>query len=253
MVGRAELKPGEWVLVTASAGGVGIAAVQLAKGAPPSPRELFCIEALTARSAALGAKVIAAAGSQEKIDISIRYGGADHGVLYTKDGWQKEVLKLTGGKGVDVIYDPVGLIRGASACRSRFLLPGLTPRCGRRLAEVHSLERPRARRGLCSGTDREGPFRLTRRKPSSSLTHTHALFLQLALNLVLLKNISIVGIHWGAYTSAHPLLPPLFPAAHAHPTRPRRPNTENEPQRVPVVWKELLACALSPTTLRTPC
>ena len=64
--------------------------------------------------AALGAKVIAAAGSQEKLDISIRYGGADHGVNYTKEGWQKEVLKLTGGKGVDVIYDPVGLIRGTS-------------------------------------------------------------------------------------------------------------------------------------------
>ena len=70
---------------------------------------------------ALGAKVIAAAGSQEKLDISIKYGGADHGVLYTKDGWQKEVLKLTGGKGVDVIYDPVGLIRGAFAHRSRSL------------------------------------------------------------------------------------------------------------------------------------
>ena len=62
---------------------------------------------------ALGAKVIAAAGSQEKLDVSIRQGGADHGVNYTKEGWQKEVLKLTGGKGVDVVYDPVGMIRGA--------------------------------------------------------------------------------------------------------------------------------------------
>lgn len=61
---------------------------------------------------ALGAKVIAAAGSQEKIDIAIRYGSADYGVNYSQEGWQKEVLKLTGGKGVDVIYDPVGLIRG---------------------------------------------------------------------------------------------------------------------------------------------
>ena len=85
MVGRAELKPGEWVLVTASAGGVGIAAVQLAKGALPSPCELFCTGTLTASRAALGAKVIAAAGSQEKIDISIRYGGADHGVNYSKE------------------------------------------------------------------------------------------------------------------------------------------------------------------------
>lgn len=61
---------------------------------------------------ALGAKVIAAAGSQAKIDVSVKLGGADYGVNYSKEGWQKEVLKITGGKGVDVIYDPVGLIRG---------------------------------------------------------------------------------------------------------------------------------------------
>ncbi|KAG6866359.1 hypothetical protein C0991_005280 [Blastosporella zonata] len=96
LVGRAELKPGEWVLVTAAAGGVGIAAVQLAK--------------------VLGAKVIAAAGSDSKIDIAKRYGGADYGVNYSKPGWQKEVLKLTGGKGVDVIYDPVGLINDSLKC-----------------------------------------------------------------------------------------------------------------------------------------
>ena len=61
---------------------------------------------------ALGAKVIATAGSQAKIDVSVKLGGADYGVNYSKEGWQKEVLKITGGKGVDVIYDPVGLIRG---------------------------------------------------------------------------------------------------------------------------------------------
>jgi NADPH2:quinone reductase len=62
---------------------------------------------------ALGAKVIAAAGSPEKIEIAKQYGGADHGVNYSKSGWQKEVLALTNGKGVDVIYDPVGLINGS--------------------------------------------------------------------------------------------------------------------------------------------
>lgn len=62
--------------------------------------------------AALGAKVIAAAGSQEKLDVAKRYGGADHVVNYTKPDWQKDVLKITGGKGVDVIYDPVGMIKG---------------------------------------------------------------------------------------------------------------------------------------------
>ena len=63
----------------------------------------------------LGAKVIAAAGSQEKLDVSVKFGGADHVVNYTKKDWQKDVLKITGGKGVDVIYDPVGMIRGKHA------------------------------------------------------------------------------------------------------------------------------------------
>lgn len=61
---------------------------------------------------ALGANVIAAAGSEAKIDIAKRIGGADYGVNYSVPGWQKEVLALTKGKGVNVIYDPVGLING---------------------------------------------------------------------------------------------------------------------------------------------
>jgi NADPH:quinone reductase-like Zn-dependent oxidoreductase len=63
---------------------------------------------------ALGANVIAAAGSQAKLDICKKYGGADYCIDYTKKDWQKEVLKITGGKGVDVVYDPVGLIAGQS-------------------------------------------------------------------------------------------------------------------------------------------
>ncbi|CDO77707.1 hypothetical protein BN946_scf184969.g58 [Trametes cinnabarina] len=124
------------------------------------------------QGAALGAKVIAAAGSQEKLDISVRHGGADHGVNYSKDGWQKEVLKITGGKGVDVVYDPVGLIRDSLKCiawKGRAIVVGFA---------AGSIEK-------------------------------------LPLNLVLLKNISIVGIHWGAYTKF-------------------------EPTRVPVVWRSLL-------------
>jgi NADPH:quinone reductase-like Zn-dependent oxidoreductase len=39
-------------------------------------------------------------------------GGADYAIDYTKVGWQKEVLKVTGGRGVDVVYDPVGRIKG---------------------------------------------------------------------------------------------------------------------------------------------
>jgi NADPH:quinone reductase len=96
LVGRAELKPGEWVLVTAAAGGVGIAAVQLAK--------------------ALGARVIAAAGSSSKLNVAKTHGGADAVVDYTRAGWQKEVLKITGGRGVDVVYDPVGMIRDSLKC-----------------------------------------------------------------------------------------------------------------------------------------
>lgn len=60
----------------------------------------------------MGANVIAAAGSQAKLDICKKYGGADYGVDYTIKGWQKEVLKITDGRGVDVVYDPVGLITG---------------------------------------------------------------------------------------------------------------------------------------------
>ena len=58
--------------------------------------------------------MIAAAGSQAKLDAVKKYTGADHLIDYTKPGWQKEVLKVTSGHGVDVVYDPVGLIQGIS-------------------------------------------------------------------------------------------------------------------------------------------
>lgn len=64
------------------------------------------------RSVALGARVIAAAGSQSKLDICKRYGGADYVVDYTTPEWQKQVLEITEGRGVDVVYDPVGRIKG---------------------------------------------------------------------------------------------------------------------------------------------
>jgi NADPH2:quinone reductase len=65
---------------------------------------------------ALGAKVIAAAGSQAKLDAVKKYAGADYLIDYTKPGWQKEVLNITDGHGVDVVYDPVGLIQGLPVC-----------------------------------------------------------------------------------------------------------------------------------------
>lgn len=61
---------------------------------------------------ALGAHVIACA-SPSKLDVARAMGGADFVVDYTQGGWQKEVLKITGGRGVDVVYDPVGRIKGA--------------------------------------------------------------------------------------------------------------------------------------------
>lgn len=52
------------------------------------------------RFVALGAKVIATAGTPDKLEVCKAFGGADEVLDYTKPGWQKEVLKLTNGKGV---------------------------------------------------------------------------------------------------------------------------------------------------------
>ena len=49
---------------------------------------------------ALGAKVIATAGSSPKLEVCKRYGGADEVLNYRDDGWQKEVMRITKGKGV---------------------------------------------------------------------------------------------------------------------------------------------------------
>jgi NADPH2:quinone reductase len=84
---RADLKPGETLLVLGAAGGVGLAAVQLGK--------------------LMGARVIAAAGSDEKLAIC-KQNGADEVINYSVGSLKEEVKRLTGGKGADVIYDPVG-------------------------------------------------------------------------------------------------------------------------------------------------
>lgn len=84
---RADLKKGETILVLGAAGGVGLATVQIAK--------------------AMGATVIAAASSAEKLQIASD-AGADHLINYAEDDLKKAVKELTGGKGVDVVYDPVG-------------------------------------------------------------------------------------------------------------------------------------------------
>ncbi|OCF43141.1 alcohol dehydrogenase [Kwoniella heveanensis CBS 569] len=96
LVDRARAKAGEWVLVHAGAGGVGLAACQIAK--------------------VLGCKVIATASSLDKRQACIEHGKADNVVDYTQKDWQKEVMKITGGKGVNVVFDPVGMIIPSLKC-----------------------------------------------------------------------------------------------------------------------------------------
>lgn len=86
-VRRAQLQAGEWVLVHGAAGGVGLAAVDLAKH--------------------MGCKVIAASASDDKLAIIERDYAPDATVNVTR-GFREKVKELTGGRGADVIYDPVG-------------------------------------------------------------------------------------------------------------------------------------------------
>ena len=84
---RGNLQPGETLLVLGASGGVGLATVELGK--------------------AMGAKVIAAASSAEKLAVA-KEAGADELINYTEEPLKDAVKKLTHSKGVDVIYDPVG-------------------------------------------------------------------------------------------------------------------------------------------------
>lgn len=84
---RANLQPGETLLVLGASGGVGLAAVEIGK--------------------AMGARVIAAASSAEKLAVA-KAAGADELINYSESSLKEEVKKLTGGQGADVIYDPVG-------------------------------------------------------------------------------------------------------------------------------------------------
>lgn len=139
---RGKLKSGETLLVLGAAGGVGLTAVQLGK--------------------LMGANVIAAASTPEKLALTAEKG-ADHTVNYTEENLRDRVKAITGGKGADVIYDPVGgdmfdqAIR-AIAWEGRLLVIG-----------------------FASG-----------RIP------------QLPVNLTLVKNCSVVGVFWGAYSRNDP-------------------------------------------------
>ena len=97
LVDRAQLKPGETVLVLGAAGGVGTSAIQIAK--------------------VLGARVIAAASTDEKCALCSSIG-ADATINYSQQDLREAIKQLTGGKGPDVIYDPVGGAMAEPAFRS---------------------------------------------------------------------------------------------------------------------------------------
>ena len=94
---RANIQPGETLLVLGAAGGVGTSAIELGK--------------------LMGAKVIAAASSEEKLALC-RQLGADEVINYSEVSLKDAVKELTGGKGVDVVYDPVGGDYAEPAIRS---------------------------------------------------------------------------------------------------------------------------------------
>ena len=108
LLDRAALKPGETVLILGAAGGVGTAAIQIAK--------------------AVGAKVIAAASSDEKCEFCVGLG-ADATINYTTSNLRDQIKALTGAKGPDVVYDPVGgdlaePVFRSIAWRGRYLVVG---------------------------------------------------------------------------------------------------------------------------------
>jgi NADPH2:quinone reductase len=108
VVDRAALKAGETMLVLGAAGGVGLAAIEIGK--------------------ALGARVIAAASSDEKLAVC-RAHGADATINYSTEDLREAIKAATDGKGPDVIYDPVGGIYAEPAFRSigwrgRYLVVG---------------------------------------------------------------------------------------------------------------------------------
>ncbi|WP_119157159.1 NADPH:quinone oxidoreductase family protein [Caldimonas tepidiphila] len=104
----ARLQPGETLLVLGAAGGVGLAAIEIAK--------------------AMGARVIAAASNEDKLALC-RQVGADETIDYSREDLRKRVDALTDGRGADVVYDPVGgpytepALR-ATGWRGRFLVVG---------------------------------------------------------------------------------------------------------------------------------
>ena len=141
---RAALKRGETLLVLGAAGGVGVAAVECGK--------------------AIGATVIAAARGADKLEVARRHG-ADHVIDYAAEDLRERIKSITGGNGIDVIFDPVGGDIADAAFRSL--------RWEGRIVIV----------GFAAGKIQQIPA-----------------------NLLLVKNISAVGLYWGEYRNRDPEL-----------------------------------------------
>jgi NADPH2:quinone reductase len=139
---KAGLKAGETLVVHGAAGGVGLTAVEVGK--------------------ALGATVIGTAGGPDKVRVALEHG-ADFGIDYKAEDIRERVKALTGGRGADVIYDPVGgAVFDASlrciAADGRILIIG-----------------------FASGT-----------------------VPQIPANILLVKNVTVIGYYWGAYRGLAP-------------------------------------------------
>ena len=139
---RGRLQPGETLLVYGASGGVGLTAVEIGKK--------------------LGATIIACASTPEKLEVTERYG-ANYTINYTEEDIRERVKTITGGRGADVVFDPVGGDAFDQALRAINWE-------GRMLVI-----------GFASGQIPEVPA-----------------------NIALVKNISIVGVYWGAYLQQNP-------------------------------------------------
>ena len=139
---RAGLEAGETLMVFGAAGGVGLTAVEIGK--------------------IMGAEVIACAGTREKLDLCAARG-ADHVIDYGEEDIRERAREITGGKGADVIYDPVGGAAFDAAMRS-IAWEG-------RIVVI----------GFASGD-----------------------FNQARTNILLVKNIQVMGFYWGSYSRRRP-------------------------------------------------
>jgi NADPH2:quinone reductase len=139
---RAQLKPGEVLVVHGAGGGVGITAVEIGK--------------------AMGAKVIATAGSPGKLEAAAAHG-ADHLINYRQEDIRERVKSLTEGRGADVVYDAVGGEAFEASLRSI--------NWGGRILII----------GFASGK-----------------------IAQIPANILMVKNVSAVGVHWGSYRQHEP-------------------------------------------------